>query len=312
MAAMTTNTMSCQRDGVAHADIGNGHCRSAECIPIDQGAQYICGEIRRADRTGQHIDDVEDAELADEGEHGQRGEGGREQREDDAAETLPSGGAIDLGRLKQFFGNTLQTGQVDDDRPAENVPALHRDHGGQRHGGIAQPGMGEETQPNGVQQRIDDADVRAEHQGPDKACRYQRDDHRQEEDGAIDLHESWLGIELDGDEQANRMLEGKDEKKHHKVVERRPIERPRMKGLLEVIEADEMEVIADTRPAGQADRKARHRRVNDKDQKEDHPRQDEEQMTVFAQTIGTSATLFDFGDARRHRPDRAARFFGAR
>ena len=71
-------------------------------------------------------------------------EGGHHQGQGDIAGGLKGRAAVDTGRLKQVVGHAGKSGHIDDHHIARILPDRHHHQRPERHGGIAQPGAGEQ------------------------------------------------------------------------------------------------------------------------------------------------------------------------
>src|SRR6185312_9055635 len=133
-----------------------------EAVAIDLIAERLGGSARPATR--QRIDLVEDLEAGDRGQDNAEEQRGRNQRQLDAPEALPGGGAIDRRSIEILLGNgferraeeqqiVAEAGPERDDHHALHGPGRVGDHVGQRdvqraHHPIEKTTRGEDQEPN--------------------------------------------------------------------------------------------------------------------------------------------------------------------
>ena len=136
----------------------------------------------------------------------------------------PGAAAVDLHRLQQGRGNVGQPGKIDHHRRAAG-PRAHQDQGGHRAAFRVDPFA--DGQAQGLQDGVEQAEIRIEHPHPQQAGRHGRDDgrdieHRTEKGLAfqalvVQQQGNGQGCQLGGDHGAKsiqqRRLDGLPEEK---------------------------------------------------------------------------------------------------
>ncbi len=193
-------------------------------------------------------------------------------------------GAVDAGGVVELLGDPAERGTEEQHREADPLPGVDQDDDRQRGVGLPQPRLRQGLQTDGVEEGVQRAELRPQHQHPQVA-----DDQRADQVGQrVERLEQALGdppsVEKYGEGQPQRVLDQhRAEEEHHVVPERAHqllVERERREQVHEVLGPDEG-AASRALPVEQAVLQRREQRVDDEDRVQEQGRREERREDVY-------------------------------